>query len=68
MVYFLRKPYNDEHFDLESISRLTGKTIYFASLNAQNCDPILKNSLMVIELQINFKIDYFNKFISFSSN
>lgn len=50
LVYFLRKPYNDEHFDLDKVSLLTGKTIYFSSSNLKNADPILVNSLKVYGL------------------
>ena len=47
LVYFLRKEYNDEHFDLQSLKKLCGKTIYFASSHWKNMEPTLANSLKV---------------------
>lgn len=47
MVYFLRKPYNDEHFDLNSMTRLSGKTIKFAISNLKLDNEILAKSLEV---------------------
>jgi hypothetical protein len=51
LVYFTRKAYNDDHFDLKNERLLCGKTIYFASHNAQTLDSNLKNNLKVSFLE-----------------
>ena len=56
-MYFLRKPFNDMHFDLTDQLQLSGKTIYFASLYAQNMDPVLNNSLKIYGLSLFKKYD-----------
>ena len=50
LVYFLRKTYNDDHFDLNNMNQLTGKTIYFASKNCQKLNSTLKKNLQVLNL------------------
>lgn len=47
LVYFLRKPYNDKHFDLKSLKQLCGKTIYFASKYGNFPDATLASYLQV---------------------
>ncbi|RNA30396.1 28S ribosomal mitochondrial-like [Brachionus plicatilis] len=50
LVYFLRKEYNDEHFDLKSIPKLCGKTIYFSSSNLKMDDQNLNKNLKLYGL------------------
>lgn len=47
LVYFTRKPHNDEHFDLKNQRLLSGKTIYFASQNAKSLENNLAHNLKV---------------------
>lgn len=47
LVYFLRKPYNDQHFDLKSVRQLCGKTIYFSSKYGKLSDENLAINLQV---------------------
>lgn len=56
-MYFLRRPYNDEHFDLKTVSSLSGKTIYFASSNSKSADQTLRSSLKVYGLLVLGKYD-----------
>jgi len=53
LVRYLRKPYNDEHFDLKDPILLTGKTIYFAANNLKTIDTIMSNSLKVFAPSFN---------------
>ena len=57
LVYFKRKEYNDEHFDLNDIMLLCGKTIVFASSNLKSADAALVNSLKVYGLLLFKKYD-----------
>jgi hypothetical protein len=45
------------HFDLSDLAQLSGKTIYFASLYAQNMEPVLNNSLKIYGLSLLKKYD-----------
>jgi hypothetical protein len=51
-VGYVRREYNDEHFDLKSINQLCGKTIYFACSHLKNADPTLTNNLQVIKTRV----------------
>jgi small subunit ribosomal protein S27 len=58
LVYFMRKPYNDEHFDLKNERLLCGKTIYFASRHAKTLDTNLANNLKVLFWSLFYFVSY----------
>lgn len=57
MVYFKRKEWNDEHFDLNDVQKLNGKTIYFAASNLKTADKTLVDSLKMYGLLLFGKFD-----------
>lgn len=58
LVYFKRRDWSDEHFDLKSIRELNGKTIWFASSYLESVvDLKLVNSLKIYGLLLFGKFD-----------
>ncbi len=46
LVYFKRKEWEDDHFDLKSVRQLNGKTIWWASMQLQAQGHSLEKSLI----------------------